>query len=638
MRRSTVLLAAAAVAAAAGVAGWQAPRLLGEDVTGARDAASDFAEAWTRGELAELRWDPAGGRDPAGQLTALTAGLSPAPDDRPAEVAVGSVRRDGDRATVALDVRWELGLPWRYRSELVVRRRDDGRWRPVLTPSVVHPELRDGEELRSRLRQAPRAPITDRAGRPIVADRPVVVVGLQPSRTRDLPATVGRVAALTDVDGAALLERARDARPDAFVEVVTLRREDYDAVRPQLRPIPGVVLQEGVRQLAPTAAFARALLGRVGPATAEVVESSGGRTRADATVGLSGLQRQFDAQLGGRPGLVVEATDADARAGERAGTEEAVRTLLETAPVAGTPLQLTLDPAVQTAADEALTGAPEGKASALVVLRPSTGEVLAVSNAGPDGSGADRALSGRYPPGSTFKTASALALLRAGLRPDDPVACPATVSVRGKQFRNAEDEVLGEQPFRADFAHSCNTAFVSTADRYSSADLQTAARDLGLTSYDLGLDLEVAGADVPVTADPVTHAAQALGQGQVLLSPLAAAVGAATVESGRFRPPRLLADQPPSAPGPVLPEAPDLQALTRAVVTEGTGTALRETPGAPVRGKTGTAEYGRQVPPRTHAWFAGSSGDLALAVLVEDGGFGGAVAAPLAADLLRALR
>ena len=91
-------------------------------------------------------------------------------------------------------------------------------------------------------------------------------------------------------------------------------------------------------------------------------------------------------------------------------------------------------------------------------------------------------------------------------------------------------------------------------------------------------------------------------------------------------------------PGPELPEAAALQALTRAVVTDGTGTALRDVPGEPVRGKTGTAEYGTDVPPRTHAWFAGSSGDLAFAVLVEDGGFGGATAAPVAAELLRALR
>ena len=299
-------------------------------------------------------------------------------------------------------------------------------------------------------------------------------------------------------------------------------------------------------------------------------------------------------------------------------------------------MQLTLDPAVQTAADAALATAPEGKGAALVVVQPSTGDVLAVANAGPDGPGVDRAITGRYPPGSTFKTASALALLRAGLQVDEVVPCPATLSVDGKSFKNAEDEVLGDQPFSVDFAHSCNTAFVGSAERISSAQLEAAARDLGLQALDLGLD--AFGADVPVTDDAVEHAAQVIGQGRVLTSPLAVAVAAATVEAGRLHLPRLLAEAPASAPGPELPEAAALQALTRGVVTEGTGTALRDVPGEPVRGKTGTAEYGTEVPPRTHAWFAGSSGDLAFAVLVEDGGFGGATAAPVAAELLRALR
>ena len=64
---------------------------------------------------------------------------------------------------------------------------------------------------------------------------------------------------------------------------------------------------------------------------------------------------------------------------------------------------------------------------------------------------------------------------------------------------------------------------------------------------------------------------------------------------------------------------------------------LRDTPGGPVSGKTGTAEFGTDVPPRTHAWFAGCQGDIAFAVLVEDGGFGGQVAAPLARSFLAAL-
>ncbi len=626
MRRAPVLAGVAAVAVAvAAVAVWQVPRLVRHD-DGDRRAARSFAAAWTGGTLASVPFAPGAAPDPAAQVAGLTAGLTPAADDRPAAVDVAAVRRSGDRATADLDVRWEVGVPWRYRTQLPLVRSGDA-WRPVFDPAVVHPSLTPGRVLRSRVQQAPRAPITDRTGAAIVGDRPVVSVGLQPGRATDLAASAGQVAAIVGIDPAGLLARARAAKPDAFVEAVTLRRDAYDAVRDRLRQVPGVVLREGVRQLAPTTSFARALLGSVGPATAEVVAAGSGRVRADQSVGLSGLQRQFDAQHGGTPGVVVESVD-----GQGGSPQE----LQRTAPVPGTPLQVTLDQAVQTAADAALATGPAGRAAALVVVQPSTGDVLAVANAGPDGPAADRALTGRYPPGSTFKIASTLALLRAGLTPDESVACPATVTVSGKQFANAEAEQLGAVPFRTDFAQSCNTAFVGSAGRVSGQQLQQAARDLGYGAYDLGVG--AVGGDVPGSAEPVEHAAEMIGQGKVLASPLAVAVSAATVASGQLHPPRLLVATPPAGAGPPLPQAEELRALTRLVVTSGTGTALRDLPGEPVAGKTGTAEFGNRVPPQTHAWFTGYSGDLAFAVLVEDGGFGGAVAAPVAAALLRGLR
>lgn len=627
MRRTSLVLSGVAAVVVVALAAWQLPGLLRHDDHGDTVAAQGFAEAWRGGTLGSVAFDPSSGADPAGQVAKETAGLTPGSTDRPTSVTVVGVQRKGDTATADLDVRWQLGATWQYRTRLPLRRSGD-TWRPVLSPAVVHPALTAGRVLRARVTQAPRAPVTDATGAPIVTDRPVVTVGLQPSRAPDLAATVDQVAALTSVDPAALLTRARAAKPDAFVEVVTLRQEAYTPLRPQLQPIPGVVFRTGTRPLAPTAAFARALLGSVGPATAEVVAASGGRVRADQTVGLSGLQKQFETQLGGTPGLTVEAVDATG------GTHP--QALQTTAPVPGTPLQLTLDSTVQQAADAALATAPAGKTTALVALRPSTGEVLAVANNGPSGPGTDTALTGRYPPGSTFKIASTLALLRQGLAPDDPVACPATVTVSGKSFKNAEAEQLGAVPFRTDFAQSCNTAFVGSAGKVSGAQLQAAAADVGYTAYDLGVG--ASGGDVPDATDPVEHAADMIGQGKVLASPLAVAVSAATVASGALHPPRLLVAAPALPVGPALPQVATLQELTRLVVTSGTGTALRDVPGDPVAGKTGTAEFGSQVPPQTHAWFAGYSGDLAFAVLVADGGFGGAVAAPVAATFLRQLR
>ena len=625
MRRRTLALAGTAAAVVGALAVWQVPPLL--DRGAEQEAARDLAIAWTGGRLGEQPWS-AGGPDPAGTIAAATAALTPAEADRPTSVTVGEVRRDGDRAQADLDITWELpgGAPWTYRSPLELRR-EDGAWRPVATPSLVHPSLTQGRVLRSRAVRADRADVLAAGGRPIVTERPVVVVGLEPRRARDLADTVAEVARLVDVDRAALLERARAATPTAFVEVITLRRAAYDEVRDALRPVPGVVLREQTRPLAPTATFARALLGSVGPATAEVVERSAGRVRGGDEVGLSGLQAQFEQRLGGTDGMTVETVNATG--------DPAPQPLLQTPPAPGEPLRLTLDVDVQTAADAALQQVEQP--SALVALRPSTGEVLAVANGGEGATGYDRALLGRYPPGSTFKVASTLALLEQGLAPDEVVPCPKTLVVSGKSFRNAEEEVLGSVPFSLDFADSCNTAFVGSADRVTPEQLQDAARRLGYGPLDPGTD--AAGGDVPTGGDAVDHAAAMIGQGRVLASPLAVAVASGAVAAGRLQPPRLLTETP-TAPGPALPaaEVADLRELMRGVVTRGTGTAVRRVPGAPVSGKTGTAEYGEEVPPRTHAWFTGFSGDLAFAVLVEDGGFGGATAAPVAADFLRTLR
>jgi cell division protein FtsI/penicillin-binding protein 2 len=140
-----------------------------------------------------------------------------------------------------------------------------------------------------------------------------------------------------------------------------------------------------------------------------------------------------------------------------------------------------------------------------------------------------------------------------------------------------------------------------------------------------------------VPAGAVAHAAAMIGQDRITATPLAMAGVAAAVADGRWRAPRLLADDR-SVAGPRLPaqEVATLRELMRGVVTHGTGaSALAGLPGD-VIGKSGTAEFGGGDPPPTHAWFIAARGDLALAVLVERGSSGGVVAAPLAARFLGA--
>jgi cell division protein FtsI/penicillin-binding protein 2 len=304
--------------------------------------------------------------------------------------------------------------------------------------------------------------------------------------------------------------------------------------------------------------------------------------------------------------------------------------------VNGTSIKITLDQRVQLAADQVMATAP--KPAALVAIRVSTGDVLAVANGPSDANGYNRAMIGHYPPGSTFKVASGLTLLANGLTPDTVVPCPATIVV-GKEFQNAEGEVLGDVPFRKDFADSCNTAFVGQSRTIDSKQLADMAGLLGYRTLDIGVPLF--GGSVPTDGDETEHAANMIGQGKVESSPFAVALASASVAAGKSLNPRLIID--PATPDPTFgaalpePAVTQLRELMRGVVTDGTGGAVLGIPGGDVSGKTGTAEFGNEVPPRTHAWFTGFQGDVAFAVLVEDGGFGGQVAAPLAAQFLSQL-
>jgi cell division protein FtsI/penicillin-binding protein 2 len=176
---------------------------------------------------------------------------------------------------------------------------------------------------------------------------------------------------------------------------------------------------------------------------------------------------------------------------------------------------------------------------------------------------------------------------------------------------------------------------VTLAEGMSDGDLVDAAARFGFgTSYSAGVD--AVGGQFPEPVDAADRAASAIGQGRVLASPLHMASVAAAVASGAWRPPRIVASEPVGAAVDLDPATVAILAdLMRQVVRTGTGTAAA-VPGQEVAGKTGTAEFGNADPPETHAWFIGFRGTLAFAVLVEAGGVGGQVAAPIAARFLAA--
>jgi cell division protein FtsI/penicillin-binding protein 2 len=617
------------VGVAAGVGWWWSTRPPPPD-----EAAADFAAAWGRD-------DPGAGPVDDPRVARVTwAEVRAGMGDATIAVTLADVEQDTDddaSATAALAVAWTLpgDRSWTYDTAAPMTRTDDG-WRVAFDATVAHPELPPGAALELRRTTPRRADVLTEDGTPLVTARTVVEVGIQPSRVDDVAATVTAVREALDLDLDGLEERIGSARADQFVPVVTLREEDYEPLADDLQPVPGTVFRRDEQQLAPTREFARPTLGQVGPVTAELLEEDPDRYAAGDLVGLSGLQRAYDDQLAGQPGLEVRAVPAE-------GTDTEPAVLFAADPEPGSPVTVSLDPRVQRAADESLA-AQEEFPTAVVVIRVSDGHVLAVAN-GPAAAGLDLALTGRYPPGSTFKVVTTDALVRGGLDPRAEVPCPASATVDGRAFRNAESQELGDVPFTTAFARSCNTTFVELTRDLAPTALRDAAAAFGV-GHEPQLGVAAFTGEVPETTPGTDTAASAIGQGRVLVSPLAVADLAASTARGRALTPRLVLSPPAGEANGDEPEdggraevTPELPDLMRAVVTDGSGTALADVPGAPVHAKTGTAEYGDGDPPRTHAWVTGWQGDLAFAVLVAEtpDAFGGQVAAPIAADLLERL-
>ena len=615
-RKLIVALAALLAAAAAGVLVLRGP---GDDGDAPGRAAIDrYLAAWTAGDdrAAAAATDRP---DAAGKALRLSrAGLDGA--------GVRSRVIAYDEGTARARVRWEVPRigAWEYEVRITARELEGGGWRVRWHEQSLHPRLDAGTRLGTSIEHPRRAPIVDRRGRPLVTERPVVEIGVRVDAVTSPGATAGALAAVLDVEAGSLARRIDAAGKGRFIPVITLREADFDRVAPALERIRAVSLNRTTAQLAPTPSFARALLGSVAPVTAEQLERSGGRLAPGDVTGRSGLEARYDERLAGAPDRRVVIRDR--------ATGDALRTLMRRRGHRGRPVRTLIDRDVQTAAEGALDGTDD---AALVAVEPSSGDVLAVANR-PVDTGYDRALLGRYPPGSTFKVVTTAALLRAGLAPDETVDCPATLAVDGKSFRNFEGGAAGAVPFREDFLQSCNTAFVSLAGRLGRSDLTRVAQDFGLGER-LAPGVPAAAADVPAPRDRVGHAAMTIGQDRILASPLAMAGVAATVADGRWRAPRLLPGAPARARPPLPPaELATLRTLMRGVVTSGTGTALAGIAGE-VIGKSGTAEYGGGDPPPTHAWFIAARGDLALAVIVEGGSSGGRVAAPVAERFFRAL-
>jgi cell division protein FtsI/penicillin-binding protein 2 len=547
---------------------------------------------------------------------------------------------DKDKVTANYTAVFTLGTlgDWTYQNHLPVVVTANGP-RVVWSLTAVHPSLTAGRKLdRPRPKRDPRAPILGNNDQVLVQPGATITVGIEPQKVTDPTGTSRTLVAELDIGPnavtTALATPDAKAHPGNFIAIITVRRDVYDKHKAAIYSLPGVSFREGTERTTASAGLARQVLGHTGPITAELLTKLGPDYQSTDVVGLDGLELAFERSLAGTPGSEVRVVNEKG---------ESVESLLKFPGTAPVPLHTTLDLATQQAAEAALAGVP---GNAALVAVDGAGKVRAAVSK--HDKGLNIAFTGQYPPGSTFKVITSEALLTSGLTPDSPMTCPPTVTVGGRVFKNFENETKVQLNFTDAFADSCNTAFIGAAQKLGATQLADAARRFGFdTSYRIGLD--TGRATFPPTKSEDQAAAAAIGQSEIIASPLHMATVAATVMSGQWHAPVLITDPVGPAPGAATtpgsaagatgtagpqPEPLDavhktqLRAFMQQVVMRGTGTAAK-VPGQDVVGKTGTAEFGTVPPLATHAWFIGFSNDLAVAVIVEGGGVGGDVAAPL---------
>jgi len=546
----------------------------------------------------------------------------------------------------------------------------------LLLGRLVQLQVIQGAELQraseqNRIRRvreaAPRGVITDRAGKVLASNRPSYAVSMlphpDPAVRREVEETLAPLLGMTVTD---LEQRTKAGMStgDTCLVAEDVDRATIARIEEHAPHLPGVSIEVKPVRWYPYAKLACHVLGYV----REVDEADLRRLRSRGYLqgdraGKDGIERLQESRLRGREGGRQVEVDAGGRL---------VRVLGRVEPSPGRPVALTLDLPTQQAAERGLTG----KRGAVVALDPETGEVLALasspgfdpnwftrrldpahwrylnSRARPQH---DRAINGRYAPGSVFKVVVAAAGLEHGLvTPQSRFTCPGVYRLGRWSFHCWRLQGHGPLSFIQGIAQSCNVVFMTVGRRVGIARLADMARRFGLGRQ---TGIELSGESSGLVPDPDWKRERrhqpwypgdtcqvAIGQGDLLVTPLQAAVEIAVVANGGYRVQPHLVRETGGRAVSVQREAVGLSAETIAalrtglemVVERGTGRSL-EGIGVRVAGKTGTAENPHGKP---HAWFIGyapaEQPRIAVAVLVEGGGHGGSVSAPIAGEVIKA--
>ncbi|MFD5255694.1 penicillin-binding transpeptidase domain-containing protein [Streptomyces bobili] len=466
-----------------------------------------------------------------------------------------------------------------------------------------------------------------------VTDDPAAATALLTGYTKDARITGATLTAGTPagdkvpfaVKGTVTFKKT--SKPVAYDSALTVVRRAEDG-KPLVDWHPSVVHPE-------LADGDRLVTGEAGDPPVKALDRDGGELTAKAypslgTV-LDGLREKYGKKAGGTAGVELRVERGKASKAKKSSD----KTLLELSK--GTPgtVKTTLSPSLQAAAEKQV--ASRARAS-VVVTRASTGEILAVANSNPN---FNTAFQGSLAPGSTMKVITSSLLIEKDLASADKAhPCPKFFSYGGWKFQNDDKFEIKGGTFKASFARSCNTAFISQAGKLDDDSLTKQAQQVfGLSLNNWAIGVPTFDGAVPVQS-AAQKAAELIGQGGVRMNPLNMASVAATVRSGSFHQPYLVA---PSVDDRTLAKAArtmsaktvsQLRELMNYTASYGTAAEAMSGLGPDYGAKTGSAEVDGQK--EANGWFTAYRGDLAAAGVVQQGGHGSESAGPIVAALLKA--
>lgn len=522
---------------------------------------------------------------------------------------------------------------------------------------------------KNRIRPIPmvadRGNIVDRKGKLLAISKLSRAVYLYPrEQTKEQwQGTAERLSTILEIPKEEIIKKLEQTKYRSAVPIRIFRGVDQKKfiALAELGPIPGLEIQGESTRHYPYGKLAAHVLGYIGEASAAELKANP-KFPIGMLTGQMGIERIQDEQLRGVWGNRLIEVDSSGEEIRMLGTEP---------PIAGAPLQMTLDVKLQQAAERSLGN----RRGAVVVLDVKTGAVLAMTS-GPtfdpnmftrkitqkewnavqsqDHPFLNRTLQG-YPPGSTFKIVTAAAAMKSGkFSPDSALPTFSALNIGGTLFHEHGDASYGVIGFRDALAFSSNTFFYQLGMEIGAEAIADWGGKFGIgTTSTMGLDGATKGI-IPTEAkkrelynepwyigDTVSTA---IGQGMVQVTPLEMAVMIATIANGGKRvKPHLLTSQtyqPNMQPEPIGLEPGVLKAIQAgliAVVQEGTGRSLNDGSIPLTAGKTGTAEVQGQEDNALYvAYGPVDKPQIAIAVVVENGGYGGEAAVPISHEIFKA--